>query len=428
MFRPIDGLASVPYADSASSEYNGIDQLHEGRRFGVGKVTYRDFNHQNPGSPLMLAEASPQTLKHARLESTERFEHQSLYDHGDDGNRYARYAMEAEEAQAHRFTGGGFAWRMSAACCVAVTNHPVLANNQEYAILHVRHEAVNDYTQHTAKLPYRNSFALLPNKLPYRAARHTPKPVIHGTQSAIVVGPKGEEIYTNGSAVKLHFLWDRRGKRDGSDSMWIRVSQPWAGEGWGAAAIPRIKQEVLVAFNQGDPDNPVIVGRVYNGAQGNPYHGAAGQTMGIKSQTHKGAGSNEIRMTDTNGKQELFMHAQKDMNTVIEDSETHRVIGGSRTVLVAAGDETKQIAQGNLTEVIAQKRSTTASTVEVLTPAQDGGGGTQQYEAERGVMLKVKDSCIMLAPEGIRLEHKGSVIMLDDSGVSINGQRIDLNK
>ncbi|MDI9682895.1 type VI secretion system tip protein VgrG, partial [Burkholderia cenocepacia] len=101
---------------------------------------------------------------------------------------------------------------------------------------------------------------------------------------AIVVGPKGEEIYTNGSAVKVHFPWDRRGKKDGSDSMWVRVSQPWAGDGWGAAAIPRIKQEVLVAFNQGDPDNPVIVGRVFNGEQGNPYHGAAGQTMGIKSQ------------------------------------------------------------------------------------------------------------------------------------------------
>ncbi|WP_279607998.1 contractile injection system protein, VgrG/Pvc8 family, partial [Burkholderia cepacia] len=124
-----------------------------------------------------------------------------------DGNRYARFAMEAEEAQAHRYTGGGYAWRMTTAGAVTVANHPVLENNQEYVILHVRHEAVNDYTQHSAKLPYRNSFALLPKKVPYRAPRGTPKPVIHGTQSAIVVGPKGEEIYTNGSAVKVHFPW-----------------------------------------------------------------------------------------------------------------------------------------------------------------------------------------------------------------------------
>ncbi|KVL47762.1 type VI secretion protein [Burkholderia cepacia] len=428
LFRPIDGLATVPFAATEASEDSGIDQLHEGRRFGVGKVTFRDFNYQNPSSPLMLVEAGPQNLKHARLDATERFEHQSLYDHGDDGNRYARFAMEAEEAQAHRYTGGGYAWRMTTAGAVTVANHPVLENNQEYVILHVRHEAVNDYTQHSAKLPYRNSFALLPKKVPYRAPRGTPKPVIHGTQSAIVVGPKGEEIYTNGSAVKVHFPWDRRGKKDGSDSMWVRVSQPWAGDGWGAAAIPRIKQEVLVAFNQGDPDNPVIVGRVFNGEQGNPYHGAAGQTMGIKSQTHKGQGSNEIRMTDTNGMQEFFMHAQKDMNTVVENNETHKVLGPMRTVLVATGSEEKQIPQGNLTETIAEKRSTTATTVEVTTPAKDGGGGTQVYVAERGILLKVMDSSISLAPEGIRLEHKGSVILMTDDGVMVNGKRIDLNK
>jgi type VI secretion system secreted protein VgrG len=428
VFRPIDGLTSVPFADSVSSEFNGIDQLHEGGHFGLGKVTYRDFNYHNPASPLMLVEAESQTIKHARLDSTERFEHQSLYDRSDDGNRYARYAMEAEEAQAQRYTGAGFAWRMTTAGTVTVTGHPVVAMNREYAILRVRHEAVNDYAQHEVKLPYRNSFALLPNKVPYRAMRTTPKPLIQGTQSAIVVGPKGEEIYTNGSAVKVHFLWDRRGKMDGTDSMWIRVSQPWAGAGWGAAAIPRINQEVLVAFNQGDPDNPVIVGRVYNGDNGNPYHGAAGQTMGIKSQTFKGQGSNEIRMTDTNGQQELFLHAQKDLNTVIQDTETHRVVGGARIVTVDAGDETKWIAKGNLTETIAQKRGTTATTVEVLTPAKDGGGGTQQYEAELGLMLKVQNSFIVLAPEGITLQHNGSVIRMDDSGVTINGQRIDLNK
>ncbi|MBN3723571.1 type VI secretion system Vgr family protein [Burkholderia sp. Ac-20379] len=427
VFRAIDRLSSVPYSDSASSEYNGIDQLNRGSHFAVGKVTFRDFNYHAPSSPLMLVESST-TLNYARLHSTERFEHQSLYDLSADGDRYARYAIEAEEALAQLYTGQGYAWRMTTAGHVAVAGHPVAADNQDYAILQVRHEAVNDYSKHATDLPYRNSFTLLPLKVPYRPQRLTTKPLIQGTQSAIVVGPKGEEIYTNGSCVKLHFLWDRRGKQDGTDSMWVRVSQPWAGAGWGAAAIPRIGQEMLVAFNQGDPDNPVIVGRVYNGEQGNPYDGAAGQTMGIKSQTHKGQGANEIRMTDTNGAQELFVHAQKDMNTVILDSETHQVVGGSRTISVDAGDETKQIAKGNLTETIALQRSTTATTVEVITPAKDGGGGTQIYDAERGILLKVQDSSISLAPEGIRLEHKGSVILMTDDGVMVNGQRIDLNK
>ncbi|HIH2750746.1 type VI secretion system tip protein VgrG [Burkholderia aenigmatica] len=428
VFRAIKGLATVPYADRESSEYNGIDQLHEGRRFGVGRVTYQDFNHQNPSSPLMLAQAEPQTLQHARLDTTERFEHQSLYDHGDDGDRYTRIAMQAEEAQAHRYTGGGYAWRMTAAGSVTVTNHPVLANNQEYVILHVRHEAVNDYTEHAAKLPYRNSFSLLPKKIPYRSPRTTPKPVIHGTQSAIVVGPKGEQIHTNGSCVKLHFLWDRRGKMDGSDSMWIRVSQPWAGDGWGAAAIPRIGQETVVAFNQGDPDNPVIVGRVYNGEQGNPYHGAAGQTMGIKSQTHKGGGSNELRFSDVNGAQEVFLHAQKDMNTLIKDAETHTVEAGARTVSLLKGSETKQIAQGGMKEIIALTRDTTANVINTKAIASKAGPGMQSHQASDGIEHRVGDGVVTMKPDSIKLTFGPSTIVINANGIYLDGPVIHLNR
>ena len=168
------------------------------------KVTFRDFNHQNPSSPLMLVEAGPQNLKHARLDATERFEHQSLYDHGDDGNRYARFAMEAEEAQAHRYTGGGYAWRMTTAGAVTVANHPVLENNQGIRDP-ARASRGSERLRSTARSCRTATASRCCRRIPYRAPRGTPKPVIHGTQSAIVVGPKGEEIYTNGSAVKVHF-------------------------------------------------------------------------------------------------------------------------------------------------------------------------------------------------------------------------------
>ena len=430
LFRAQPTLGEIEYhADSAASERDGIERWDEAFSFRVGKVTYRDFNFERPSSQLMLVEAPARGLTHPQIQSTERFEHQSLYDHHEDGERYVRYAMEAEEAQARCFTGSGFAPGMTTVGRFTLVNHRTSAyNGKDFIILRVRHQAVNDYTQQVAQLPYRNTFTCLPSTTPFRPERRTPKPSMQGTQTAIVVGPKGEEIYTDGSCVKLHFPWDRRGKMDGSDSMWVRVSQPWAGKGWGGSAIPRIGQEVVVAHVQGDPDMPLVIGRVFNGESGNPYHGTGGQTMGIKSQTHKGAGSNELRFSDVNGAQEFFMHAQKDMNTVIEDSETHHVVGGSRTVKVAAGDETKQIEKGSLNEAIALARNTTATTVAVKTPAKDGGGGMQIYQAENGIVLEVQDSSITLAPEGIRLEHKGSVILMDDSGVSINGQRIDLNK
>ncbi|WP_436022832.1 type VI secretion system Vgr family protein [Trinickia sp. LjRoot230] len=428
-FRPNPNLETISYhAASAASENSGIDRWDEAFNFRVGKVTYRDFNYNRPSSRLMHVEAPTSNLNHSNIHATERYQFHSLYDHGDDGQRYARYAMEAEEAQARRFNGSGFAQGMTTADRFTLANHPSSTyNGKAFVILHVRHQAVNDYTRDSAELPYRNSFTCLPFDIPFRPERRTAKPSMHGTQSAIVVGPKGEEIYTDGSRVKVHFPWDRRGKLDGSDSMWIRVSQPWAGKGWGGSAIPRIGQEVVVAFNQGDPDNPIIVGRVFNGEAGNPYHDSNGQTMGIKSQTHKGKGSNELRFSDAGGAEEVFLHAQKDMNTVILDNETHTVQNGSRTVAVHTGDERKQITKGNLIESVALTRSTSATTVEVTTPAKEGGGGTQAYEADRGIMHKVGASMIMVAPEGIRLEHNGSVVVIDDSGVSVNGKRIDLN-
>lgn len=358
-FKPIEPVDAIPYyGASAASERNGIDRWDEAFNFRVGKITYRDFNYDTPSSPLMHVEV-PTTLKNPNIGGTERYEYHSLYDHGDDGRRYARQAMEAEEALAHRFKGTGFVQAMTTGGRFRLTNHPVSAyDDKPFVLLHVRHHAVNDYTRQGTELPYRNSFTCLPVEVPFRPERRTPKPYMYGTQAAVVVGPKGEEIHTDGSRVKLHFYWDRRGKQDGSDSIWVRVSQPWAGAGWGGAAIPRIGQEVIVAFNEGDPDNPVIVGRVFNGEAANPYHGDGGQTMGIRSQTHKGGGSNELRFSDVNGAQEVFMHAQKDMNTVVQDAQSTHVIKGDRTILVSTGDHATEVSTGNMSEAVKGNHTT----------------------------------------------------------------------
>ncbi|MFV8668207.1 type VI secretion system Vgr family protein [Ralstonia pseudosolanacearum] len=429
MFRQIASLAAVPYyADSAASEMNGIARWDEAFQFRVGKITFRDFNYNQPSSRLMHVE-EPTMLKHPNIGATERYQYHSLYDRGEDGQRYARYAMEAEEAQARRFNGSGFAQAMTTSARFTLVNHPASRyNDKAFIILGVRHEAVNDYTRQAAEMPYRNTFTCLPFDIPFRPARRTPKPYMHGTQPAIVVGPKGEEIYTDGSRVKLHFLWDRRGKLDGSDSMWVRVSQPWAGKGWGGSAIPRIGQEVVVAFNQGDPDNPIVVGRVFNGESGNPYHGSSGQTMGIRSQTHKGTGFNELRFSDVNGAEEVFVHAQKDINTVIKDNETRSIEAGNRAITVHKGDEVKRVAQGSLTENIAKARGTTANTVSVQALAGDAGPGKQSYQATDEIEHRVGESVVTLKPDSIRLTHGASTILINGSGIYIDGPVIHLNQ
>src|SRR5262249_13339600 len=225
--------------------------------------------------------------------------------------------------------------------------------NQEYLLTAVRHLASqNDYetgSEGGEEFSYRNNFECIPISTPYRPPRVTPQPFVQGCQTAVVVGPKGEEIYTDKyGRVKVQFHWDREGKRDENSSCWIRVSHPWAGQGYGSVSIPRIGQEVIVDFLEGDPDQPIIVGRVYNAEQ-MPPNGLpkSGMVSGIKSNsTPGGGGYNEMSMDDTKGKEKITVHGQYDMNTTIEHDETHTVVSGKREMTVKAGTNT-EVIKGN---------------------------------------------------------------------------------
>ncbi len=196
--------------------------------------------------------------------------------------------------------------------------------------------------------------------MPYRPERLTPKPFVQGTQTAVVVGPAGEEIFTDKySRIKVQFHWDREGKKDENSSCWIRVSTLSAGKQWGMINIPRIDQEVIVDFLEGDPDQPIVIGSVYNAEQ-MPASAlpAAKVVSGRKTNTHKGKGYNEMSMDDTVGKEKITIHGQYDMATTIEhdDSQTihnnrtimvdgthHETIKKDTTILVTEGKETNTV-------------------------------------------------------------------------------------
>ena len=203
---------------------------------------------------------------------------------------------------------------------------------------------------------YRCTFTAMSSKQQFRPRRITPKPFVQGPQTAVVVGPGGEEIYTDQyGRVKVLFHWDRDGEKgkDENASCWVRVSQPWAGKGWGAIAIPRIGQEVIVDFLEGDPDQPIITGRVYNAEQMPPYALPANMTQtGIKSRSTKGGGpdnANEIRFEDLKGSEQLFIHAEKNQDIEVENDETHWV-GHDRTKTIDH-DETVLVKHDRLEEV-----------------------------------------------------------------------------
>jgi type VI secretion system secreted protein VgrG len=193
----------------------------------------------------------------------------------------------------------------------------------------------------------------------YRPARITPKPMIHGTQSAVVVGPKGDEIHTDEHGrIRVQFHWDRQGKMDDKSSCFVRVGQIWAGKSWGAQYIPRIGQEVLVAFMEGDPDRPIVIGSVYNGTARTPYSLPDNKTQsGIKSDSAPGGGgSNELRFEDKKGSEHVFLHAQKDHTIKVENDES-LTVGHDRTKSVQ-NDETTTIGKDR-TESVSGNESIT---------------------------------------------------------------------
>ena len=225
--------------------------------------------------------------------------------------------------------------------------HPNSENNADYVVVAARHEAAQSPT-YISDQPdidgYKADFTAIAFGTPYRPPRLTPRPVVHGSQTAFVVGPGGEEIFTDKfGRVKVQFHWDREGKMNEGSSCWLRVAQTWASNGWGSMSIPRIGMEVLVNFLEGDPDQPIISGCVYNAQNMPPYTLPDDQTKStMKSYSTKGGGGfNEFRVEDKKGSEQIFIHAQKNqdirvlndcMETIMQDR--HLIVENNQIELV----------------------------------------------------------------------------------------------
>jgi type VI secretion system secreted protein VgrG len=290
----------------------------------TGKVTLRDYDFQQPSLNLESSVAGAQP--------EEWYHYPGNYVALDEGERYARLQLEAEEAREQIVRGAGNCRTFQSGYRFELKEHYRKDANQPYMLLELRHAGrAGDYRSwESAPFDYRNDFLAIPYSVPYRPLRLTPKPRIWGTQTALVVGKSGEEIWTDKDGrVKLQFYWDRLGKKDENSSCWIRVSSLWGGKNWGAIHIPRLGQEVVVGFLEGDPDLPVVIGRLYNSEQTPPYALPGSQTQsGIKSRSSKGGGAdnfNEIRFEDKKGGEELYIHAEKDKRVMVEHDRTESV-------------------------------------------------------------------------------------------------------
>ena len=268
--------------------------------------------------------------------------------------------MQASEADHDRVTGASTVRILEAGRRFTPYEvaHPERAY-EEHVVTFIEHRVVDRSYETNANEPeYGNTFEAMPARVALTPHRVTKRPRIEGTQVAIVAGPEGEEIHPDQyGRIKVWFPWDRKAKKDGSDTCWVRVAQNWAGAGWGGQVIPRIGMEVMVAYIDGDPDRPLVTGIVPNPDNGVPYDLPANKTrMVMRSNTHKGQGFNEISFEDEAGKENQFFHAQKDQTTRVLNNRTKRVdadevasIGGNRAVEVAANQKQEIGGSMNLT-------------------------------------------------------------------------------
>ncbi|MFU1475990.1 type VI secretion system Vgr family protein [Escherichia coli] len=347
-----------------------------------GQWVLNDFDFMKPHSLLKSTVANP---RETGLAEYEHYEWPGDYFTKSEGEMLTRIRMEEQRSPGSRVQGSGNIRTLMTGFTFTLENYPTAEVNREYLLVQTT-LFIQDNAQHSGQeqhFSYSTSFELHPTSEVYRPQRTLSKPHTKGPQSAIVTGPAGQEIWTDKyGRVKVQFGWDRYGKNDENSSCWVRVSYPWAGKGFGGIQIPRIGQEVLVDFKNGDPDLPIIVGRTYNQDTMPPWGlpGAATQS-GFYSHTIGGgpANANALRFEDKPGGEEVWLHAEKDQRIEVNNNESHWV-GNNRLKVI---DKTE-------TAIIGEKRSLTVQTDDISL-----AGGDKTIQTVQNLRLAAGDSIIL---------------------------------
>jgi type VI secretion system secreted protein VgrG len=325
-----------------------------------------------------------------------------------DGNALAKLRVEASQLQAQEFRGNGYVYPFTAGTKFTLSGHFRSSLNTSHVLRRVHHSARNDL--------YRNRFDAFAATVPFRPPRLTPLPRVAGSQTAVVVGPANEEIWTDKEGrVKVQFFWDRLGKKDEKSSCWVRVAQSSAGKGFGTLFMPRIGQEVVISYIDADPDRPLITGSVYNGENTTPVTLPTHQTQSVirTRSSPKGTAGNEIRLEDKKDAEEFYFHAQKDMKVEIENALTTTLIKGAEIHTLNEGDRTIDVKTGKEIHKVKGTRAVTIT-----------GNETHDNEAnfnhtvKGNFTLKVTGDFLLDVTGGITIKSAKTVKV--DAGTTLN--------
>ncbi len=477
--EPFAGYEEIKYRPfKAEEEEDVISSWTAETSIQPGSYALDDFDFKNTKKDLQAR--SSISRKHEAADF-EIFDYPGEYAETSDGESYTKVRIEELHTRYEVATAASDARGVCPGYLFTLKDCPRQDQNRKYLITGANYRIdAGSYESGSQgdKTAYSCSFTAIDEKQPFRSTRTTPKPSIPGPQTAIVVGPSGEEIHTDEYArVKVQFHWDRYGKADENSSCWVRVAQVWAGKKWGAMYIPRIGQEVIVEFLEGDPDRPVITGRLYNATTMPPYKLPAEKTKStLKSNSSKGgAGFNEIRYEDKKGEEQIFIHAEKNQDVRVKN-DSYEWIGNERHLIVkqdqleaVEGDKHSKVAGDRITEIegdenltIQGDRMTDITGGNHLTTGGDqcediggdqnlkaamnineeagqkisikagtdiNGKAGMNYAMDAGMAVHIKGGMTVVIEAGMQLSLKAgsSFVDIGPAGVSISGPMIMLN-
>jgi type VI secretion system secreted protein VgrG len=390
-YREISGetTVTVKSASGMNQEAESISDFDVSHTLTTSKVEYKDFNYEN--TPLEL---NGQKDSASKL-YFEVYDYPGNFQSPEKGEQLANIHFEALNTFKEKGEGVSICPRLAPGSIFSMDQGEPI----KYLAVSVAHggyqpQVLGEQASSSGGHPYSNDFLTIPASVTYRPRLH-PKPIVMGLQTATVVGRKGEEIHTDDyGRIMVHFHWDRLGNRDENSSCWIRVAQSWGGGARGGQFVPRIGDEVLVSFLEGDPDRPIITGSVYN-SDNQPINNLKQSITqsGFKTKTHKGDGFHELRFDDANGSEEIFLHSQKDLNVQVQNRRG-KTIGGDSGIVV-----------GNNYDL-------------------EIGGAS--YIHVKGKSTKLAKEIVIGASDTITLVCGASSIVIAPGGIKINGPRIDL--
>jgi type VI secretion system secreted protein VgrG len=408
-------------------EDDTITELGKAQEIQAGKYALYDYNFEMPKTKL---DSSVESRQKVGPPGREFYDYPGGYAAKAAGDRVSRIRMEEEEARITTISGAG-SYRAFNSGCRFTLSESVRTdmNDKEYVLTSIEHSATQGW-EDGSDFFYTNRFTCIPHSTPFRPSRSTPKPLVHGSQTATVVGKDGEEIDTDKyGRVKVQFHWDREGQRNDKSSCWIRVSSSLAGGMFGSIFIPRIGQEAVVDFLEGDPDQPIITGMVYNAANMPPYPLPDKKTRNtIKTNSTKGGGGfNEIRFEDEKGKEQLFIHAESKQDNRVKGDSLEWV--GKDRHLIVKKDQFEKVEGDQHLQVGGDKNEKVTGTVSLKTgqDLQVKVGVKCGVDAAQEIHLKGGMNVVIEAGMSVTLKAGGGFVVVGPAGVTISGTPVMIN-